>query len=151
MKLKIALAVVLVAAIVAMGFLVVTQERSSPGTREEQLAPVVSPAAAGETKTSDEADIVVSVTPIDLRSSEWRFAVTMDTHTTELAMDMTKAAVLVDDKSNEYAPLAWDGAASGGHHREGELVFRAITPMPNSVQLKISGIGDAVRIYSWEL
>ena len=74
----------------------------------------------------------------------------MDTHSVELDQDMTKITVLVDDQGKEYKPLGWEGTV-GGHHREGMLIFNQITPTPKSVKLKISGIGDVVRSFVWQL
>ena len=105
-----------------------------------------------ETKTKDQANVTVVVTPIDLspNSKEWKFNILMDTHSVELDQDMTKIAVLLDDQGKEYKPLNWDGPV-GGHHREGELIFNQITPIPKSIELKISGIGDVVRKFTWQL
>ena len=74
----------------------------------------------------------------------------MNTHSVELDQDMTKIAVLVDGQEKEYKPISWEGPV-GGHHREGVLIFNQITPIPKSVELKISSIGDVVRSFTWEL
>ena len=104
-----------------------------------------------ETKTEEQASVTVVVTPLDLSldSKEWKFDVGMNTHSVELDQDMTKIAVLVDDQGKEYKPLSWDGPV-GGHHREGVLIFNQITPTPKSVELKISGIGDVIRSFTWQ-
>ena len=123
---------------------------SSPPPREN-------PSVSGteqtwETKTDDQANVTVTITPLDLlpQSSEWKFDVGMNTHSVELDQDMTKIAVLIDDQGNEYMPTKWDGPV-GGHHREGTLSFSAITPIPKSVELKITGIADTVRTFVWQL
>ena len=105
-----------------------------------------------ETKTEEQIDVTVVVTPTDLspNSKEWKFDVDMNTHSIELDQDMTKIVVLNDDQSNEYKPVSWDGPV-GGHHREGVLIFNRVTPTPKSVELKIYGIGDVVRSFVWEL
>jgi hypothetical protein len=104
-----------------------------------------------ETKTDEQANVTVVVTPLDLspRSSQWKFDIGMNTHSVELDQDMTKSVVLVDDQNKEYAPVTWDGPA-GGHHREGVLTFNAITPTPKSINLKISDIGGVIRNFSWQ-
>lgn len=106
-----------------------------------------------ETKTEEQESVTVVITPIDLllNSKEWKFDVLMDTHSVELDQDMTKIAVLVDDQGKEYKPIRWEGAEAGGHHREGMLIFNQIVPTPKSVELKISGIGDVVRSFTWQL
>ena len=80
---------------------------------------------------------------------EWKFDIAMNTHSVELNQDMTKVAVLVDDQGKEYKPISWQGAESGGHHREGVLIFNQITPTPKSIELKITGIGGVVRNFVW--
>lgn len=107
-----------------------------------------------ETKTSEQAAVTVEVTPVDLsqQASEWKFDVVLNTHSVELNQDMAQVAALVDDQGKQYQPLAWEGAAPGGHHREGSLIFKPITPTPKSLELKISNIGDAgVRSFAWQI
>ena len=102
-------------------------------------------------KTDDQVSVTVVVTPIDIlsQSKEWKFNVVMDTHSIELDQDMTKIAILVDDQGKEYKPTAWNGP-TGSHHREGMLIFNQITPIPKSLELKISGIGGVVRSFIWK-
>ena len=105
-----------------------------------------------ESKTDDQASVTITVTPtlLSAESGEWKFDVVMDTHSVELDQDMTKVAVLIDEQRKEYRALNWEGP-TGGHHREGILTFTKITPFPKSVELKISDIGDVVRIFNWQL
>lgn len=104
-----------------------------------------------ETKTVEQDDITVTIIPIDIlsQSKEWKFDVVMNTHSTELQNPM-ESAVLVDDNGKEYKPIAWDGPTEG-HHMNGILTFDQIIPIPKSVELKVSGIGDVVRNFVWEL
>jgi len=106
-----------------------------------------------EPKTDSQASVTVKVTPSDTspQSAEWKFDVAMDTHLVELNQDMLKSAVLVDDQEKGYTPLRWDGPNAGGHHREGTLVFQPISPLPKSIELKISGVGGVIRDFSWQL
>jgi len=78
-----------------------------------------------ESKTDDRAEVTVIVIPIDVsaQSTEWKFNVVISTHSVELDHDMAKIAVLIDEQGKEYKPLRWEGTPSGGHHREGVLVF----------------------------
>jgi len=101
-------------------------------------------------KIDEQSEATVVVTPIDIlsQSKEWKFDIGMNTHSVELDQDMIKVAVLVDDYGKEYKPIAWEGP-TGGHHREGVLKFNQITPVPKSIKLKISGIGDVVRSFTW--
>ena len=106
-----------------------------------------------ESKTNDQSAVAITVTPIDIlpQSKEWKFDVVMDTHSVELNQDLTKVIALVDDSGKEYKPLRWKGVPAGGHHREGTLIFNQITPAPKSIELKISGIGEVVRSFIWQL
>ena len=103
-------------------------------------------------KIDDQASVTVTVTPtlVSEESEEWKFNVVMDTHSVELDQDMTKYAVLVDDKGKEYVPIKWDGPV-GGHHREGTLSFVPIAPYPQWLIMKIKGIGGVDRSFSWTL
>lgn len=106
-----------------------------------------------ETKTDEQASVTVTVTPIvdiSLQSKEWKFDVVMDTHSVELDQDLLKITVLVDDRGKEYKPLNWEGLV-GGHHREGMLTFNQITPLPKSIEIKISDVGGVVRSFMWQL
>lgn len=104
-----------------------------------------------ESKIDEQASVTVTVTPtiLSAESEEWKFDIIMNTHSVELDQDMIKIAKLIDDSGKEYIPLRWEGAEAGGHHREGVLVFSPITPTPNSVELKITGIADTVRTFNW--
>ena len=104
-----------------------------------------------ESKTDNQAAVSITIAPIDIssHSKEWKFDIVMDTHSVELDQDMTKSAVLIDDKGKEYKPLRWEGPV-GGHHREGVLTFAWITPTPKSIELKITGIADVVRSFVWQ-
>lgn len=101
-------------------------------------------------KIDEQSEVTVIVTPIDIlsQSKEWKFDITLSTHSVELDQDMTEVAILTDDSGKEYKPTAWEGS-TGGHHREGVLKFNKITPIPKSVELKISGIGDIMRSFTW--
>lgn len=146
MKFTIILVAILCAIIIGIGFFVVPQEGAPDLSSSE------TPAAPWEAKTDDQASVTVTITPLDIspESPEWRFNIVMDTHSVELDEDVTKVAVLVDDRGKAYTPLAWQGT-SGGHHREGILVFSPLTPKPESIELKISGIGGVMRSFSWRL
>ncbi|OGM97435.1 MAG: hypothetical protein A2735_01740 [Candidatus Yanofskybacteria bacterium RIFCSPHIGHO2_01_FULL_41_21] len=125
------------------GFLIFYQSRPV-----EQKMPITD----WESKTDNQLAVTITVTPIDISSQlkKWEFEIVMDTHSVELNQDLTKMAVLVDDQGKEYKPLSWEGTI-GGHHREGLLIFNQIIPTPKSVQLKVSGIGDVIRSFDWQL
>jgi hypothetical protein len=60
--------------------------------------------------------------------------------------------VLLDNTGARYAPVAWEGAASGGHHRQGVLQFKSVSPLPDAVELQITRTGEsAPRSFRWQL
>ena len=82
----------------------------------------------------------------------WEFAVVLDTHSQDLADDLTKSAAIVAPGGARYSPVAWDGAPPGGHHREGVLRFQPVTPAPPAVELQIQRPGEsAPRVFRWDL
>jgi hypothetical protein len=115
-----------------------------------------SPAAAAELAVQKSSDrgVTVAVTPQDLAggAKTWEFRIVLDTHSADLNDDLTKSAVLLDGIGGQYAPLGWDGAAPGGHHRQGVLRFKPLTPRPAAIELRITRPGEpAPRSFRWEL
>ncbi len=56
------------------------------------------------------------------------------------------------DGGKRHAPVAWDGAGPGGHHREGVLRFKPASPRPQAVELRITRPGEsAPRSFRWVL
>ncbi|OYV26018.1 MAG: hypothetical protein B7W98_03450 [Parcubacteria group bacterium 20-58-5] len=135
------------------GFLIFYRSRpSGQNTPSTGTTQQTSNSQGWETKTDDQANVNVIVTPLDLspQSAEWKFDVGMNTHSVELDQDMTQSVVLIGDDGKEYKPTKWDGP-TGGHHKEGVLTFNSITPTPKSVELKITRIADTVRTFTWQL
>jgi uncharacterized membrane protein len=105
-------------------------------------------------QTDQAGGVTVKVTPRNLgrNAAVWEFAVVLDTHTQDLSQDLTRSAVLVDALGARHLPLGWEGAAPGGHHREGVLKFKPLAPEAQAVALEISGIGGtSVRTFRWQL
>ena len=103
------------------------------------------------TQTNSEGGVDVEVTP-SKSSINLRFDVVLNTHSVELDQDMVQIAILKDDKGNEFLPLAWEGAVPGGHHREGTLIFPALTTSASKITLILNDIGEVPeRNFSWEL
>jgi hypothetical protein len=106
------------------------------------------------TQKSSANGVTVAVTPMNLGADAktWDFTVVLDTHTQDLADDLVKSAVLLDDKGNQFKALAWEGAGPGGHHRKGVLKFNPVAPPPQAIELRISRPGEAkARIFRWGL
>ena len=119
-------------------------------------AAVICPAAAAElgVQKSSDRGVTVVVTPQNVSASttSWDFKIALDTHSADLSDDLLKSAVLMDDTGAKYAPVAWDGAGPGGHHREGVLRFNAISPQPNAIELQIERPGEPKpRSFRWQL
>ena len=122
------------------------------------VAALVVTGAAGaaelETRTSSAAGVTVKVTPKDVApdAAAWVFAVVLDTHSRDLSDDLVKNAVLLDARGARHAPIAWEGAPPGGHHREGVLRFKGLGPAPGAFALQIRRPGEsAARVFRWNL
>jgi hypothetical protein len=114
------------------------------------------PAAAAElgARSSSAAGVTVKVTPKDVsaQAAVWTFAVVLDTHSQDLRDDLAKSAALVDARGGRHAPLAWEGAAPGGHHREGVLRFKGLGTQADALELQIQRAGEqAPRVFRWKL
>jgi len=105
-----------------------------------------------ESKTDEQAEVTVTVTPLDLssQSTEWKFNVVMNTHSVELDHDMEEVAALWSGGTS-YKPLRWEGALPGGHHREGVLIFAAPAPTPQAIDLRFEGIGGVTKSFTWDI
>ena len=105
-------------------------------------------------QTSSARGVTINVTPKNLASNagSWEFAVVLDTHSQDLSDDLVKSSLLLDGAGGQHSPTAWDGAPPGGHHREGVLGFKPISPRPQSIELQITRAGeDAPRSFRWQL
>jgi len=107
-----------------------------------------------ETKTDDQLPVTVKITPVELSKgvNTWKFDIAFDTHSGSLDDDPVKVITLSDDKGNIYQPISWEGSGTGGHHREGILVFNAVVPTPSYVELKVREVGGITeRLFKWSL
>lgn len=147
-------AILAVLAIITAVLLFFTKNRSdNPGpANRDNLGNVQSPGL--ESKIDEQGEVAVEVIPEDVSSGAqiWKFQVAMNTHSVELDADMAKVSALVDASGREYQPISWAGAPSGGHHRSGTLSFAPISPMPQSLEIRIRGVGGiASRSFKWQL
>lgn len=104
-------------------------------------------------QVSNEREIKVTATlqKIPGNAETWDFELALETHTKALNDDLAKSSVLIAD-GKQYLPLAWDGAPPGGHHRKGKLSFKAIVPLPASVELQVRLASDpSPRSFKWLL
>lgn len=103
-------------------------------------------------KTNSENGLSVKATPIDF---SWKKPVQIEikftTHQGDLNFDLTKNAVLINDKNQQYLPLSWSGG-NGGHHLSGILVFPAISKETKNIKLIINNVYNTKeRIFEWNL
>ena len=114
------------------------------------------PAAAAELGTQKNTDRGVTVEATPQNPSDdgksWNFKIVFDTHSQELSDDVLKSAILLDSDGDRYAPIAWEGAGPGGHHREGVLRFQPLTSLPKVIELQIKRTGEsAPRSFRWQI
>lgn len=114
------------------------------------------PAAAAElgARSSSASGVTVKVTPKDVspQAAVWTFAVVLDTHSQDLGDDLVRSAALVDARGGRHAPLAWEGAPPGGHHRAGVLRFKGLGAQAGALELQIQRAGEqAPRVFRWQL
>lgn len=104
----------------------------------------------GAAQSSVVGGVTVKVTLKKRTASELEFAVVLDTHSQDLQDDLERTAVLVAG-GRELQPLKWQGAAAGGHHREGVLSF-PLPPDPLAAfDLRVMRPGEAApRVFRWE-
>jgi hypothetical protein len=119
------------------------------------VAAVLQSVAAGlAPQKSVERSVTLTVTPQDFlgNAKTWDFRISLDTHSQDLSDDLLKSAVLLDGTGARHAPVAWEGAAPGGHHREGVLRFNPVSPQPAAIELQITRPGEAApRSFKWQL
>lgn len=109
--------------------------------------------AQAATQTSVQQGVTVKVTPraVGADNARWQFAIVLDTHSSDLNDDMVNTATLITADGREIKPVAWLGAAPGGHHREGLLEFAMTAPWPNAIELKLARQGEAApRVFRWQ-
>lgn len=114
------------------------------------------PAAAAELATQKSTDrgVTIDVTPRNLPAGTgtWDFKVVLDTHAGDLNDDLVKTVTLLDGKGGRYVPVQWEGDGPGGHHREGMVKFKPISPTPATVEMQIKRVGEAnPRSFRWQL
>ena len=105
-----------------------------------------------ESKTDEQGQVSVKVTPQALSGTQWKFQIVFDAHSGSLDDDPLQVSVLVDDKGNTNQPTVWDGQGPGGHHREGVLIFNVSNPALSFITLKIRNVGGVPdRSFKWNI
>lgn len=101
-----------------------------------------------ETQTVSAGKIDVKIEPAKVDDSGATFAITLDTHSVELSVDLTLATLDVDGTA--WAVAGWSGDEPGGHHREGELRFEPAGPATGTLTLTIPELPEPVEV-TWNL
>jgi len=109
-----------------------------------------SPAASTglETQTRTVGEVTIEIEPRQVDDTGAVFAVTLDTHSTELSMDLDTARLEV--AGTPWPVEGWDGDGPSGHHREGELRFDAAGPATGTARLVLAGFSEPVEV-AWDL
>jgi len=104
-------------------------------------------------KENEGGNVTVTVTPKVLEIGKNPvFEIEFETHSVDLAFDVTKQSSLVDNKGNIFSQSTWNGSPPGGHHRSGILSFNNSLAQTNNVELIIKNIaGVTERKYKWNL
>jgi len=111
-------------------------------------------AAELEQQSSQANSVSISVKPVDVAATAktWQFQVALNTHSGALDDDLARTATLVDAAGKPEAALGWDGDPAGGHHRKGVLRFKALSPRPDTLEMRILRAGEtAPRTFRWKL
>lgn len=91
----------------------------------------------------------VVITPTRLDATGATFAISLDTHSADLSLDLTTAAKL-DVNGTTWAVDRWTGATGGGHHRAGNLTFTVQGPPTGTVHLTITGLPGPIDA-TWQI
>lgn len=134
------------------------QRRQGASNTSPRTASAVGSSSTEDLKrTSTARSVTVEVTPVNLfdGGDMLEFRIVLDTHAVELDYDLSKIAVLRDDKGNEFRPATWKGP-TGGHHVSGVLSFPERQKITDSgakyLELQISGVGGVpTRQFRWTL
>lgn len=116
---------------------------------------------ANLTQSAEAGAVTVEVTPLNLQDAQadtLDFAITMNTHSVDLGVDLAQMAVLQVGGA-EIAAVRWQAPAGGGHHVQGTLSFPAtdsankrILEGATSITLVIRGLaGVEERAFTWDL
>ena len=98
-------------------------------------------------RTAAAGPVTVRIQPRRVDGSAAEFAVTFDTHSLDLNMDVAASAHLAVGGS-EWTSPSWSGDGPGGHHRSGTLHFTGTGPPTGTVTLHLSGLPAPVSA-SW--
>lgn len=143
--------------IIVLIIVVFSVSRSSNGniTSLSQNQPATKQQSTGKfsPQVNEEANVSIEVTPkVVEKGKDPQFQITFNTHSVDLAFDVTKVIVLVDDKGNNYTDSSWNGSDPGGHHRNGTLSFNKPLADAKYIELIIKDVaGVSERKFKWNI
>ncbi|MBE0625764.1 MAG: hypothetical protein IH606_13230 [Burkholderiales bacterium] len=116
-------------------------------------APAFAADLAPQSSESDGVTIEVKPVEVSAKANTWSFQVSLSTHSQELSDDLLRTAFILDRAGNrKLVPTVWTGDAPGGHHRKGVLSFKALTPLPKAIELRVQRASEkAPRLFRWDL
>ncbi|GAB4505092.1 MAG: hypothetical protein Fur0043_20870 [Anaerolineales bacterium] len=108
------------------------------------------------TQSDSQGEVIVEITPLNLNNpgETLEFAVSLNTHSVDLSMDLAERATLTTDMGYTVQALKWD-APRGGHHVSGTLIFPAtldgkpLLEGANGLTLSIKSVDASLRLFSW--
>lgn len=133
--------------IVAIAGAILAVALSRRGAASSTRSGAASSSGALPARTVDAGGVEVKILPLRLDDGGAVFQITLDTHTGDLSLDLTRAARLEIGGSVWRSP-AWKGDPPGGHHREGELSFTPAGAVSGDVTLTIRGLPGPV-VATW--
>lgn len=130
-------------------------------TRQGRATPTTSPEAATAdtlTRADSQGAVTVEITLLNLGqpAEQLEFAVSLNTHSVDLSMDLALLATLTTDTGITVQALRWD-APRGGHHVSGKLVFpsthdgRPILDGATKLTLTLVNLDVPLRVFEWRL
>jgi hypothetical protein len=123
---------------------------ASCGSGSDRADPAASTNASKlRTQSIRSGSVEVKIQPLAVNDRGATFKVSFDTHSFDLAFDVTRAARL-EVGGETWTAQRWSGDGPGGHHRSGELRFAADGPASGVVRLSISGLPEPV-VATWRL
>jgi hypothetical protein len=105
------------------------------------------------TRTDSQGQVTVTVIPINLVNlgDTLTFDVSMNTHSVDLSMDLSKLAKITTDNGKSAQAIKWDGPR-GGHHVQGKLTFSAGEfSGAKKLTLTINNVDVPSRVFTWML
>jgi hypothetical protein len=133
-----------------------TELPSTPAAQKTLPIPTNTPKVVAPpdlSRTDSQGQVTVTVIPINLVNlgDTLTFDVSMNTHSVDLSMDLSKLAKITADNGKSAQAIKWDGPR-GGHHVQGKLTFSAGEfSGAKKITLTINNVDVPSRVFSWML